>query len=258
MKQMAKAKTKKPTRNTLGEMSLLEHLDELRRRFVIVVIALLIGTLVGAIFTQQALSILIEPAEAAGVQLQFITPTEAPATFFKVAFILGVVVAMPVILYQVFMYLKPGLLPNEQIYIAVGIPFASLSFAAGVAFAAFIALPNAILFLGSFMSEVAKHQYSADYYLTFVGNIMLWSGLVFETPLVMFILSRIGVVSPQSFAKVRRFVIVGAAVGAAIVTPTPDPLNMMLIMGPFLLLYEFGILLARLAQIGREKTEQAA
>jgi sec-independent protein translocase protein TatC len=74
----------------------------------------------------------------------------------------------------------------------------------------------------------------------------------------MFILSRIGVVSPQSFAKVRRFVIVGAAVGAAIVTPTPDPLNMMLIMGPFLLLYEFGILLARLAQIGREKTEQAA
>jgi sec-independent protein translocase protein TatC len=259
MKQKAKAKTKKPTRrNTLGEMSLLEHLDELRRRFVIIVIALLVGTLIGAIFTQQALSILIEPAKAAGVELQFITPTEAPATFFKVAFVLGVVIAMPVILYQVFMYLSPGLLPNERLYIAVGIPFASLSFAGGVAFAALVALPNAIAFLGNFMSEVANHDYSADYYLTFVGNVMLWSGLVFETPLVMFILSRLGIVSPQSFAKVRRFVIVGAAVGAAIVTPTPDPLNMMLIMGPFLLLYEFGILLARLAQIGREKAEQTS
>ena len=258
MSQKAKAKTKKPPRSPLGEMSLLEHLVELRRRFVIVVIALLVGTLVGAIFTQQALTILIEPAKAAGATIQFITPTEAPATFFKVAFILGVVFAMPVILYQVFMYLKPGLLPDEQIYIAVGIPFASLSFLAGVAFAAFVALPNAIAFLSGFMSELANHDYSADYYLTFVGNVILWSGLVFETPLVMFILSRLGIVSPQSFAKVRRFVIVGAAIGAAIVTPTPDPLNMMLIMGPFMLLYEFGILLSRLAQIGREKAEQAS
>jgi sec-independent protein translocase protein TatC len=258
MNQKAKAKTKKPTRGPLGEMSLLEHLDELRRRFVIVVIALLVGTLIGAIFTQPALSILIEPARAAGANIQFITPTEAPATFFKVAFVLGVVIAMPVILYQVFMYLKPGLLPNEQIYIVFGIPFASVSFAAGVAFAAFIALPNAIAFLSSFMSSLASHDYSADYYLTFVGNVMLWSGLIFETPLVMFILSRLGIVSPQSFAKVRRFVIVGAAIGAAIVTPTPDPLNMMLIMGPFMLLYEFGILLSRLAQIGREKAEQTS
>lgn len=249
---------KKQSKNTKGEMSLLEHLDELRRRFVIVVIALLVGTLIGALFTEPALSTLTEPAEAAGVKLQFITPTEAPSTFFKVAFVIGVVVAMPVILYQVFMYLRPGLLPGERIYIVVGIPFASVSFAAGVAFAAFIALPNAILFLGSFMSAVAEHHYSADFYLTFVGNIMLWSGLVFETPLVMFILARLGIVSPQSFAKVRRFVIVGAAIGAAIVTPTPDPLNMLLIMGPFMLLYEFGILLSRLAQVGREKAEQAS
>lgn len=257
MKQKAK-KTKKPTRSTLGEMSLLEHLDELRRRLVIVIIALLVGTLIGAIFAQQALAILIQPAKDAGAEIQFITPTEAPATFFKVSFILGVVVAMPVILYQVFMYLKPGLLSTERLYIGVGIPFASLSFAAGVAFAAFIALPNAIAFLSNFMSELANHDYSANYYLTFVGNVLLWSGLVFETPLVMFILSRIGIVSPQSFAKVRRFVLVGAAVGAAVVTPTPDPLNMMLIMAPFMLLYEFGILLSRLAQVGREKAEQAS
>jgi sec-independent protein translocase protein TatC len=249
---------KRQSKNNGGEMSLLEHLDELRRRFVVVVIALLVGTLIGAIFTQPALLTLTGPAEAAEVELQFITPTEAPATFFKVAFVIGVVVAMPVILHQVFMYLRPGLLPNERIYIVIGIPFASLSFAAGVAFAAFVALPNAVEFLGGFMAEVAEHRYSADFYLTFVGNVMLWSGLVFETPLVMFILARLGIVSPESFAKVRRFVIVGAAIGAAIITPTPDPLNMLLIMGPFMLLYEFGILLARLAQIGRKRADQAS
>lgn len=249
---------KRQSKNNRGEMSLLEHLDELRRRFVVVVIALLAGTLIGAIFTQPALLTLTGPAEAAEVELQFITPTEAPATFFKVAFVIGVVVAMPVILHQVFMYLRPGLLPNERIYIVIGIPFASLSFAAGVAFAAFVALPNAVEFLGGFMAEVAEHRYSADFYLTFVGNVMLWSGLVFETPLVMFILARLGIVSPESFAKVRRFVIVGAAIGAAIITPTPDPLNMLLIMGPFMLLYELGILLARLAQVGRKRAEEAA
>jgi sec-independent protein translocase protein TatC len=249
---------KRQSKSNQGEMSLLEHLDELRQRFVKVVIALLVGTLIGAIFTQPALLTLTGPAEAAEVELQFITPTEAPATFFKVAFVIGVVIAMPVILHQVFMYLRPGLLPNERIYIVIGIPFASLSFAAGVAFAAFVALPNAVEFLGGFMAQVAEHRYSADFYLTFVGNVMLWSGLVFETPLVMFILARLGIVSPEAFAKVRRFVIVGAAIGAAIITPTPDPLNMLLIMGPFMLLYELGILLARLAQVGRKRAEEAA
>ncbi|MBU0704893.1 MAG: twin-arginine translocase subunit TatC, partial [Chloroflexi bacterium] len=91
------------------------------------------------------------------------------------------------------------------------------------------------------------HNYSIDYYMSFVSNILLWAGLVFETPLVMFFLAKLGVVTPQGFAKARRVVVVGAAVGAAIITPTVDPVNMLLIMGPFLLLYELGILLARLA-----------
>jgi sec-independent protein translocase protein TatC len=251
-------KKKKPAQNDQkAEMTLLEHLDELRRRLTIAVIALLIGTIASMALTEKAIALLTEPARKAQVKLQFINITEAPATFFKVALGMGLILAMPVILYQLFMYLRPGLMPNERRYIIVGIPFASLSFVGGVAFALFVALPNAITFLGGFLKEVAEHDYSLEYYLTFVGNVMLWTGLIFETPLVMYILTLLGVVTPQSFAKVRRFVIVGAAIGAAIITPTPDPVNMMLIMGPFLLLYEFGILLSKIAQTSKRRSEQA-
>jgi sec-independent protein translocase protein TatC len=238
-------------------MSLLEHLDELRRRLVVAVIALLIGTLAAMAVAEPAIEILVAPVKAAGAELQFLKPTEAPVVFFKVALILGLVFAMPVILYEVFMYLRPGLMSNERRYILIGVPFASLSFVGGVAFAAFVALPNAIHFLLGFLAEIAPHQYSMEEYLTFVSTVMLWMGLVFETPLVMLILTRLGIVSPQTFVKVRRFVIVGAAVAAAIVTPTPDALNMLLIMVPFVLLYELGILLSKLAQLGRKRAEEA-
>jgi sec-independent protein translocase protein TatC len=256
---MKKQTTKKPARNNdQGEMSLLEHLDELRRRLTVAVIALLVGTLAAIAVARPALDLLVSQAENAGIELQAITPTESTVVFFKVALVLGAVIAMPVILYELFQYLRPGLMPGERRYLVVGIPFASLSFAAGAAFAALVALPNALNFLGGFLADMFPPNYSAEKYIGFVSNVMLWTGLIFETPLVMFILARLGIVSPGGFAKARRLVIVGAAIGAAMITPTPDILNMLLIMGPFIILYEFGILLARLAQRMRQRAEQAS
>jgi sec-independent protein translocase protein TatC len=254
-----KKQTRKPAKNsTRGEMSLLEHLDELRKRLTVAIIALLVGTLAAMAVAKPAIEIMVAPVKATGAKIIFLKPTEAPVVYFKVALILGVVLAMPVILYQVFMYLRPGLMTNERRYIMVGIPFASLSFAAGAAFATFVALPNATNFLTGFLKDIGDHTYSAEEFLAFVSTVMLWMGLVFETPLVMFILARVGIVSPQAFSKARRFVIVGAAIGAAVITPTPDILNMLMIMGPFLLLYEVGILLARLAQLIQKRSEQAS
>jgi sec-independent protein translocase protein TatC len=247
-------KTKKPAKtNNRGEMSLLEHLDELRKRLTIAVIALLIGTLASLAVTKPALEILVAPIKNTGAKIIYTGPTEAPSVYFTVALALGIVLAMPVILYQVFMYLRPGLMPNERRYIVIGIPFASLSFVAGVAFAVFVAIPSAADFLTGFLSDIGDHTYSAREYLSFISSVMLWLGLIFQTPLVMFILARVGIVSPQGFAKARRFVIIGAAVAAAVITPTPDIINMLIIMGPFILLYEIGILLARAAQIGRKR-----
>ena len=102
-------------------------------------------------------------------------------------------------------------------------------------------------FLQGFLTGIVEQRYSIDYYISFVSNILVWAGLVFETPLIMYFLAKLGVVTPQGFAKARRIVIIGAAAGAAIITPTTDPVNMLLVMVPFMLLYEFGILLARLA-----------
>lgn len=226
-------------------MTLLEHLEELRRRLIKVVVALLVGVLVGMAVAEPVLKWLIAPL--GGNLPQALSPTEGPAVYFKIAVVVGVVIAMPVIMYQLFRFVAPGLKPAEKRYVIIGAPAASLCFASGVVFAAMVLLPAAIPFLNGFLGDIIEHHYSIDYYMSFVSNILLWAGLVFETPLVMFFLSKLGVVTPQGFAKARRVVIVGAAAGAAIITPTVDPVNMLLVMGPFLLLYELGILLARLA-----------
>jgi sec-independent protein translocase protein TatC len=226
-------------------MPLLEHLEELRQRLFKAVIALLIGVVLGTLVTIPVLKMLVAPL-GDHVPLA-ISPTEAPAVFFKVAVVIGLMIAMPVIMYQIFQFARPGLETRERRYIIIGAPAASLSFAAGVVFAATVLLPAALPFLQGFLFGIVEQRYSIERYVSFVANILLWAGLVFETPLVMYFLAKLGVVTPQGFAKARRMVIIGAAAGAAVITPTTDPVNMLLVMVPFMLLYELGILLARLA-----------
>jgi sec-independent protein translocase protein TatC len=236
---------KKRAQSSQAEMTLLEHLDELRQRLINVIIALLVGAAIGSFVTPRVLRILVAPL---GNQVPIaISPTEAPAVFFKVAIVIGVVIAMPVIMYQVFQFTRPGLEPHERRYALIGAPVASLSFAAGVVFAATVLLPAALPFLQRFLFGIVEQRYSIERYVSFVSNVLLWAGLVFETPLVMYFLAKLGIVTPKGFARARRIVIVAAAAGAAVITPTTDPINMLLVMVPFMLLYELGILLARWA-----------
>jgi sec-independent protein translocase protein TatC len=237
-------KDKKQKVDNLGEMSLLEHLDEFRRRLVKVVIALAVGVIVGLVFAERVLEMLVVYL---GTRPYADSPTGPASVYFKVAVVIGVIVAMPVIVYQVFQFAAPGLERNERRYIIIGTPAVSLLFVAGVAFAAVVALPRAIPFLQGFLSSVVDPRYKLDSYISFVSNVLIWSGLVFETPLVMFVLAKLGVIDYRGFAKAWRIVVVGGAVGAAVITPTVDPVSMLLVMGPFLLLYGLGILLARFA-----------
>lgn len=238
----------KTEKKSPDELTIFEHLNELRQRLVWVILALVIGVILGSFVTVPILKILVAPL---GEQVpQALSPTENTSVFFRIAILIGIVIAMPVIVYQVFQFARPGLQPEERRYVLIGAPAASMSFAAGVIFAALVLLRPAINFLQGFLQEVVESKYSIDRYMSFVSNLLLWTGLVFETPLIMFFLARLGVVSPEGFARARRVVIIGAAVGAAIITPTVDPVNMLLVMVPFLLLYELGILLAKL---GRRK-----
>ena len=235
-----------------SEMSILQHIDELRQRLIRVIIALLAGVVIGTFLSYPALETLVSPlGESVPIA---ISPIEAPTVFFKVAIVIGIVIAMPVIVYQLFLFVSPGLKPEEKRYVVIGAPVAALSFATGVVFAARVLLPAALPFLQGFLSGIVEQRYSIDQYISFVSNMLIWAGLVFETPLVMYFLAKLGVVTPEGFAKARRIVVIGAAAGAAIITPTTDPVNMLLVMVPFMLLYEFGILLARVAQPRRQST----
>jgi len=228
------------------EMSLMEHLKELRDRLMWVAGALFVGTAISMAFAKQALELLITPL---GQRLpQVIAPTENFVVYFRVALIGGVLIAMPMILYQLVRFVLPGLLPNERKWLYTLLPTATLSYAVGVAFAALIMLPAAINFMQTFLSDIMEMNWTLDNYIKFVTTVLFWMGVVFETPLVIFFLAKLGVVNARQLAKGRKWAVLGTAVVAAVVTPTPDPVNMMIVMIPLYLLYEVGIILARLAR----------
>jgi sec-independent protein translocase protein TatC len=227
------------------EMTLFQHLEELRDRLVKAAIALGVTTLFSLIFARRALQLLIAPT--GNNQPVALHPTENIIIYFKVALILGIVLAMPVLIYQFIRFLVPGLTSEEKRYLYVIVPGATVSFALGVAFAGLVMLPFSIRYLQGFMSDLIKPTYSIDRYISFVTSVLFWVGLSFETPLVIFFLAKMGVVNVQLLARSRKYAVLIVAVLAAIITPTPDPFNMLIVMAPLILLYELGVLLARLA-----------
>jgi sec-independent protein translocase protein TatC len=168
-------------------------------------------------------------------------------TYFRVAMLAGVMLAMPVIVYQFIRFAWPGLEREERKYVAIIVPAATISFIGGVLFTYFLMLPYALRYLITFGGDLAEANWAISEYITFVTTLLFWSGIVFETPLIIFFLARLRLVTPQFLSRNRKFAILIIAVIAAVITPTPDPFNMGLVMLPLLLMYEIGILLARFA-----------
>ncbi len=227
-----------------GQMTLLEHLDEMRDRLVKAAIAVFVGTLISAAFTTQILEFLIAPY---GQKLQVLGPTEGITIYFKVALTAGMILAMPVLVYQFLMFILPGLEPNEKKYVAWGVPFATLLFLIGVVFAWYILIPAAVNFLSAWQPEIFIQQWQSREYIPFVTSLLFWIGLSFETPLIIFIMAKLGLVTPRFLIKQWRFAVVIIAIAAAMITPTVDPFNMGLVMLPLLVLYGLSILLSYLA-----------
>ncbi|MCD6519849.1 MAG: twin-arginine translocase subunit TatC [Anaerolineae bacterium] len=237
-----------------AELTIWEHLEELRSRLLKAMIALIVATMASVVFTKRALEILIAPL---GEHVpQTISPTESFLVYFRIALIGGLVLAMPVIVYQAIRFVLPGLLPHEQKYLYFLIPGATICFAGGVAFAALIMLPAAINFMQGFLSTIVDNRWTLDHYISFVTRVLFWMGVIFQTPLVMFFLAKLGLVTPKKLTRARKYAVLATAIVAAVVTPTPDPINMMIVMLPLYLLYEVGIILARVATIGRKAKEE--
>jgi sec-independent protein translocase protein TatC len=227
-------------------MPLLEHLKELRKRLTWAALALVVTTGVSFFFTTQVFEILMRPLPDSTL-LQALKPTETLGNYMKVALLCGVVLAMPVIVYQIGRFVAPGLTKQERRYLFLLVPGATLCFVTGVAFAYFVMLPAAIPFLQGFMSDIIRQDWAVGEYLPFVTSLLFWIGLAFELPLFVYFLAKLGIVDAPMLSRNRKYAVVIIAILAAVITPTVDPLNMALVMGPLIVLYELGVILARIA-----------
>jgi sec-independent protein translocase protein TatC len=241
-------KTEKTPSVTETAMSLLEHFRELRDRLFRIVIALIIGASIGYYFRNELISFLKVPYPGELVTRGVPDQLTTSATL---ALTVGAVVTLPVILWQIFGFIAPGLYPHEKRWLFLTLPFAVLLFFAGASFAYYMMLPAMIPFLvGIVDPTLLKPQLNfADYY-EFVAGVLFWMGVAFELPVIMFVLAKFNVVSANALRKYWRYALVGVAVIAAFITPTPDPVNMAIVMVPLIVLYGVSIVLAGLARRG--------
>ena len=231
------------------------HLLELRKRLVYSAAAIVICAAVAFAFHQQILLILMSPAEGfeeiPNNKPIFTDITEFLGVAVKVSLLGGLFLALPFVLYQLVRFVAPGLSGTEKRYLYSLMPVSVLAFVAGAAFGYFVLFPPAVDFLLSFGSKVATPYIRIGNYVNLMITLLFWMGIVFETPVVLFFLSRIGVVSYEFLAKNRRYALVVAFVLGAIITPTFDPLNQSLVAIPIIVMYELGVWLSRIG--GRKR-----
>lgn len=232
-------------RRTLENPSaLLEHLQALRGHLLRGLLALAIAVAISFAFATQILDWMAEPI--GGIEaLQAIEVTESIGAFMRVSLLTGLTLALPYLIIEVFAFVHPGLHRRERITLLVLIPVAGLMFVAGLLFARYVMLPVAVPFLTSFMGITTIPRPSN--YIQFVTTVMFWVGVAFEFPLLMFALATVGIVDAGMMRRGWKVAVVGIALAAALITPTPDPVNMALLMVPLLGLYFLGIAFAAFA-----------
>lgn len=239
------------------ELSLGSHLNELRRRLIISVVTLVVATTLAFVFHPLIFDLLMGPAQGfeslRDQTLVFTQMTEMLGIIMKVSLMGGLVLALPIILYQIVMFVAPGLTPREKRYLLALLPGVLISFVTGATFGYYVLLPPALNFLLTFGSDIATPMIRIGNYINLVVTLLFWLGVSFQTPLVMFFLSKIRVITPRTLARQRRFAVVVAFILGALITPTFDPVNQSLVAIPIILLYELGIWLARLARLGEKK-----
>src|SRR6185503_9676657 len=230
--------------------SLWDHIDELRMHLLRMLIGLAIGVGISFYFTIPLMEYLAIPVQ--GLEnLQAIKVTEEVGVYMRVALMSGIAIMLPYLAFELWLFAAPGLRPRERKFGLAGIPLATILFLAGMAFTYFALLPTALPFLGGFTK--IQQLWTANDYFGFVTGLMVWIGLFFEFPLVVYILTSIGFIKPHILSQQWRLAIVIIAIIAAAITPTIDPVTMGLTMLPMILLYFASIGLSYIAYAGRRK-----
>ncbi|MFN2153263.1 MAG: twin-arginine translocase subunit TatC [Anaerolineales bacterium] len=232
--------------------ALLEHLNALRKHIFRAVLFLVITTAITIVFMRDILAWITKPV--GGIEaLQAIEVTESIGVVMRIALLGGFALALPYITFELYLFIAPGLKSRARVLGLIAIPVAFLFFVAGMAFAYFVMMPTALPFLINFMGIKTVPRPAS--YIKFVTGLMFWIGIAFQFPLVIFALAGMGIVRSEDLIKQWRIAIVVIAVISAAITPTIDPVNMALVMGPMIVLYFLSVFLARIAQGRREKSE---
>ncbi len=235
----------------------LGHLEELRRRLVVCAIAVGIGFIICYIFSKQLFSFLILPLTKvlpADSRLIFTNLPEMFITYIKVALVAGIILAIPIIFYQLWMFLAPALYQKEKGYFIPFVFFSSILFIAGSLFGYLVVFPYGFKFFMSFATEDIQALPSVKQYFSFAIRLLLAFGLVFEMPVVVFFLTKIGLITPDSMKKFRKFAILSSFILSAILTP-PDVATQIMMALPIIILYELSIFISQ--GVHRKKKEDS-
>ena len=251
---MAETPDTGPETDEAGEMSFLDHLEELRWRVVKALIGVVLGMIVCWVFIDWIMNdILLKPVLTVNanlppgqppIRLQNLKPFGQLFLYMQVAIIGGIILSVPNLVYQIWAFIAPGLLQKERRHIRAIVFFSSVCFLGGIAFAYFVMLPAALGFFSTFGTSAIENNIAINEYMNFIISVMLAAGVVFELPMVSWFLSKLGILTPKFMRKYRRHAIVAIFVLAALLTPGTDPVSQVLLAVPLMVLYEISILVS--------------
>ncbi len=236
----------------------LSHLEELRQRLIASAIAVGIGFVICYIFSESIFQILIAPLKAVmpeNDQLIYTSLPEMFLTYLKVAFVAGILLSAPFLFYQMWMFIAPGLYRHEKKLVAPFVVTSTLLFMGGALFGYFIVFPFGFKFFIGFSNEYVKALPSVKQYFSFSLKLLIAFGLIFELPVIIFFLAKLGLVTPELLRQKRKYAILLTFIVAALLTP-PDVITQCMMAGPLIVLYEIGIFVARLAKSKEEKEDE--
>lgn len=245
-----------------ARLPITEHLSELRKRISVSLASILVFFLIAFNYSRELFDVLTFPLRSElklsvsepylniiskpSISLVFLAPAEAFWMHMKVAFIAAVIFSIPLLFYQLWLFISPGLLPKERRYVLPFVFSATSLFAVGSLFCFLVVLPFAMTFLLGYRTDNLTPMISVGSYIDFCMKFILAFGAIFELPLIIIFLTRFGIVAPETFAKNRKYAVLMAFIIAAVLTPTPDAFNQTLMAVPIIILYEAGILLSRM------------
>ncbi len=233
------------------EMTLLEHMIELRDRIVKAVIAIAVAFIAGIFLSGPLLELL---KEQSGAPFDVVSPTDTIGLYFKMALYIAIGIAMPIILWQLFGFLSPGLTRKEKRILYSSLPFVTLLFLGGAVYAFFVAAPRALDFLSGFRQDLFEWSPEGQQIVSFYLTLMIGLALAFQLPVIMFLLAKLNVVTPRKMREFRKYAVLVMFIVSAVITPSSDPFNLALVAIPLLLLYELGVLISYVFARGGTKT----